>query len=192
MGERDKKTALRRSSSLSRKDCSSTTHLVRWGKSQDDCCPLCGQKQSNLHMLSNCSSTAALANYKDRHNAILELFQSYCPDIAINDPPNVFTLELTVCHEENLLKSRECKEQKYSNLENNLHEQYLNCNLRNFTIEVSTLGFISDNSTFCQPVLNQKLLTTKIKTKLKTKIKTKTKIMFTAVGITPSPSTTPE
>ena len=163
------------------------SNLVRWGKAQDDSCQLCGQKQSNLHVLSNCSSPAALSRYKDRHDTILELlvnwiestltpekklyvdlekqkfqplstlFQSYRPDIAIYDPPNIVTLELTVCHEGNILKSREYKTQKYVNLKENLHTQYSNCTLRNFTIEVSTLGFISDISSFCHTFSNSNL-----------------------------------
>ena len=57
------------------------SNLVKWGKLQDDSCPLCGQKQSNLHVLSNCSSPAALSRYKDRHDTILELLVNWIESI---------------------------------------------------------------------------------------------------------------
>jgi len=44
-----------------------------------------------------------------------ELFEpSIRPDLAVVDDSTVSDLELTVCHETNLLKSRQCKLDKYS------------------------------------------------------------------------------
>src|SRR6218665_3702015 len=46
-------------------------NLARWKKTSDSSCQLCnsGKPQTNKHVLSNCSSLAALERYKRRHNA---------------------------------------------------------------------------------------------------------------------------
>src|SRR6218665_3630624 len=49
-------------------------NLARWKKTSDASCQLrnSGKPQTNKHVLSNCSSPAALERYKSRHNGILE------------------------------------------------------------------------------------------------------------------------
>ena len=119
-------------------------NLHRWGKTTDPSCPLCQQCQTNKHVLSNCGSMIALERYKTRHDSILkiladwicqnlktdravfidldddkykplsDLFQSLRPDIAILGPSGIDTLELTVCHETNLSKSKLYKQTRYA------------------------------------------------------------------------------
>jgi len=89
--------------------------------------------------LSNCGPKSALTRYLDRHNKILELIvhwiltkltnkaEVYCdlniagvkhisdlfnhvrPDLAIKRDKKIEILELTECHETNLLSSRDYK-----------------------------------------------------------------------------------
>src|SRR6218665_1855271 len=49
-------------------------NLARWKKTSDSSCQLCnsGKPKTNKHVLSNCSSLAALERYKRQHNGILE------------------------------------------------------------------------------------------------------------------------
>ncbi|MDW0252356.1 MAG: reverse transcriptase domain-containing protein [Nitrososphaeraceae archaeon] len=150
-------------------------NLSRWGKAVSPLCPLCNLEQTNKHVLSNCSSTVALDRYTQRHNEILAilmrwlsaavsknqlifadlpgfnnstiLFNSYRPDICIAiDCSTIAVLELTVCHELNLLKSKQYKIDKYKNLVSDLRSSVNFTKLKLFTLEVSTLGFISDSS----------------------------------------------
>ena len=131
-------------------------NLHRWGKTTDPSCPLCQQYQTNKHVLSNCGSMIALERYKTRHDSILkiladwicknlktdcavfvdldddkykplsDLFQSQRPDIAILGPSGIDTLELTVCHETNLSKSKLYKQTRYANLNSNVNDKYAN------------------------------------------------------------------
>jgi len=105
-----------------------------------------GVPQTNKHVLSNCSSDVALKRYTKRHDDILliivawlksmlpsgyklfadltstdclpvcDIFTNVRPDIAICFSDNVVVLELTVCHETNLSKSRNYKLNKYINI----------------------------------------------------------------------------
>src|SRR6266516_3520461 len=123
-------------------------NLKLWNCSPTNLCPRCGLDQTNKHVLSNCSSRDALARYTDRHNRILEqiakwivpqlksnhrlycdlsvpgalsvcdLFKGVRPDLTIVSPLKIVVGELTVCHETNLIKSRDYKLQKYSRIEN--------------------------------------------------------------------------
>jgi len=56
----------------------------------------------------------------------------------------VTTLELTVCHETNLSKSKLYKQCRYQKIANNLSSVLAPKHVSNYTIEVSTLGFITD------------------------------------------------
>ena len=47
---------------------------------------------------------------------VADLFNNYRPDIAIVDSNSICTLELTVCHETNVLSSRDYKRDKYKNI----------------------------------------------------------------------------
>jgi len=89
--------------------------------------------QTNKHVLSNCGSLVALHCYTERHNKVLtlligwlksvlagtqiiyaalldanilpvaDLFNNYRPGIAIADSNSICTLEITVCHETNVV-----------------------------------------------------------------------------------------
>ena len=156
------------------------SNLAKWNHSIDSACGLCSApKQTNKHVLSNCS--AALDRFKTRHNNILLLlanwirdsisvdsglcvdvdgspvfqtidrvFQSTIrPDLVIFDAVKVAVLELTICHESNILKSKSYKINKYSDYKLYLNSEFRNHKFELFTLEISVLGFISDLSDFC-------------------------------------------
>ena len=87
------------------------------------------------------------------YRPLSELFTSKRPDIAILSANRIDTLELTVCHETNMLKSKPYKQSKYENLKQDLKSTYKNCRLINHTAEVSTLGIMSDFSSFANQTL---------------------------------------
>jgi len=153
-------------------------NLHRWGRAQSGACPLCGHIQSNKHVLSNCDSASALSRYTTRHNRLIELlvdwmrpklppdveiysdlhsvhtkhisdlFTSLKPDLALRDRQRVGVLELTVCHETNLITSRNFKLNKYSNL-----SLYRNLIIKDTPVtiatwETTTLGFTMLESKF--------------------------------------------
>jgi hypothetical protein len=55
------------------------SNLVRWNRGKDPICHQCtsGVPQTNKHVLSNCSSEAALSRYTKRHNDILRIIVSW-------------------------------------------------------------------------------------------------------------------
>ena len=138
----------------------------------------CGQPQTNKHVLSNCGCPTALHRYTARHNSILalivawlrssvstgqllyadlsesnvllvcDLFQNFRPDIAIANNNSIQILELTVCHETNLISSRNYKVNKYKNINDFGSTLAANRKIMPYFVEVSTLGFISDTSDF--------------------------------------------
>ena len=162
-------------------------NLQKWKKLAMDNCLLCGSRQTNKHVLSHCNSPQALSRFKTRHDNILriladwisenskpnsiihvdlevirfkpleELFTSFRPDIAIVNSNSISTLELTVCHETNIVKSREFKQSKYIHLKSNLLPKFRYFDLNQFTIEITTLGFISDSSQFSKINLTDKM-----------------------------------
>ena len=77
-----------------------------------------------------------------------DIFDSLRPNIAIGSGSSIITLELTICHETNIVTSREYKINKYKNLSNRMLPSVSNYSLDNFTIEVTPLDFISDMSDF--------------------------------------------
>ena len=50
----------------------SKANLVKWGKEEDDCCPLCQKRQTMEHVLSSCQVSLADGRYTWRHNRVLE------------------------------------------------------------------------------------------------------------------------
>ena len=46
-------------------------NLKRWGKRVNDRCPFCGNIQTLLHVLSNCSTALDQGRYTWRHNSVL-------------------------------------------------------------------------------------------------------------------------
>ena len=155
---------------------------MRWGRINNGNCSLCSKIQSNKHVLSNCSSDHALKRYRGRHDAVLEIiakwisdsitnghalhadlpdnrfkplseiFQNLRPDIAIIWKKVVVALELTICHESNMVNSKEYKLNKYQNLRANLISAFSQYTVKLFTIEVPTLGFISNVNDFTKAV----------------------------------------
>ena len=68
------------------------------------------------------------------------------PDVVILTDSEMTVLELTACHEMNMLRSRQYKLNKYCNIVNSVKISLES--IKVFTIEVSTLGFVSDISRF--------------------------------------------
>src|SRR6266516_4022530 len=156
--------------------------LKLWNCSSTNLCPKCKGDQTNKHVLSNCSSPDALAQYTDRHNQVLglivkwivpqlkstqtlycdlkvpgarqvcDLFKWFRPDLAIVSPTRIVVGELTICHETNLQNSRDYKLRKYSNLAAARASEFKKHAVRFHTIEASTLGFIVVEPDFCKQV----------------------------------------
>ena len=79
-----------------------------------------------------------------------QVFQSVIqPDLVFFDASKVAVLELSICHESNILKSRSYKVNKYSDIEPHLNPKFLSHNIQLYTAEISDLGFVSDLSDFC-------------------------------------------
>jgi len=133
-------------------------------------------------VLSNCGSTTALHRYTIRHNEVLslpidwlkanlaayqiiyadlpktnilpvaDLFNNYRPDIAVADSESICILELSVCHETNLVSSREFKRNKYKNIGDFGSTLAGHRKIVCYTIQISTLGFISNIHDFTKAV----------------------------------------
>ena len=73
---------------------------------------------------------------------------SICPDIVICEESKILVLELTVCHETNLQKSKRFELSKYENIKTCLQSSFINIPVHVYSMEVSVLGFISDMKTF--------------------------------------------
>src|ERR1051325_7057142 len=157
-----------------------SSNLSRWKMKSNPKCMLClNQDQTNKHVLSNCSSSAAPGRYTTRHNSVLllvanwlksviasdqamfvdlpghqfnspdMLFSNLRPDIAVTvNKSTLFILQLTVCHESNLEKSREYKLNKYKDIKSDIRPEFSSMSVQLFTLKVSALGFISDTKDF--------------------------------------------
>ena len=75
-----------------------------------------------------------------------QIFTSLRPDIVAVLNNQVFTIELTVCHESNFEAAKIRKNDRYKNLHLDLSQNYVNHKLYKFTLEISVLGLISDTS----------------------------------------------
>lgn len=73
---------------------------------------------------------------------ISDLFNNVRPDIAINLGSKIVILELTICHETNMLSSRNYKIDKYKNIHQHKAELIQNLPVTVCTCEVSVLGFV--------------------------------------------------
>jgi hypothetical protein len=148
-------------------------NLFRWGRAENNNCPLCSSPQTNKHVLSNCSNSAVLERFSNRHAKILkilaewvyskidntvdffvdlknssfkqisDLFIDLRPDMAIISGNSVHVIELTVCHESNIISSKQYKTDKYKNLKNHRSSLISNHEILLITCEVSVLGFFS-------------------------------------------------
>ena len=125
-----------------------------------------------------CSCPTALHRYTVRHNAVLsllidwlrsnisgqqrlyadlvevnvlpvcDLFQSYRPDIAVACADFICVLELTVCHETNMIHSHDYKKNKYKDIGRSGSTLAGNRKIVPHFIEISSLAFIVDISDF--------------------------------------------
>ena len=81
-----------------------------------------------------------------------DLIQNFRPDIAIANNNSIQVLELTVCHETNLISSRNYKANKYKNINDFGSTLAANRKITLYFVAVSTLGFLSDTSDFTNAV----------------------------------------
>ncbi|MDW0252306.1 MAG: reverse transcriptase domain-containing protein, partial [Nitrososphaeraceae archaeon] len=149
------------------------SNLVRWGKAVNNQCPLCSLPQTNKHVLSNCSNAHVLERFTSRHDKILEIIANWfkskipkdvdmfadlknanfkqCSDLFIGVRPDlvfvkgniVQALELTVCHETNLISSKNYKLDKYKSLAKHKSSIIEHHDVKINTCEVTVLGFLS-------------------------------------------------
>ena len=82
------------------------SNLHLWKKVESDRCKLCGARQTNKHVLNNCSSTKVLARYKNRHDHVLSILANWIknrvgpdfelfvdlPDSDYKSPAEIFTI----------------------------------------------------------------------------------------------------
>ena len=52
-------------------------NLKRWNKSESDLCPLCGNRQTLLHVLNNCPVALKSDRYTWRHNSVLKAISGH-------------------------------------------------------------------------------------------------------------------
>ena len=83
---------------------------------------------------------------------VCDLFCNVKPDVAICSKNDIYTWELTVRHETNLESSRVHKQNRYANIGNMGSSLAASRRISAYTIEVSTLGFISTVSDFTSAV----------------------------------------
>ena len=130
-------------------------------------CPLCkGDVHTQHHILNNCSAAANQQRYLWRHNSILSVINYYIasilndsmklyvdipgyesaddlfscdqrPDMVLVTPSKVTLIELTICFETNLQKSREYKKERYRYLQENVEDQGKKAEL--LSVEFSSL-----------------------------------------------------
>ena len=74
-----------------------------------------------------------------------QFFKSSRPDIIVQVGNILNIIELTICFETNIVKSREYKQLKYKDLRNDLINMELETKL--FTVEISVIGFMSKDTT---------------------------------------------
>ena len=74
------------------------------------------------------------------------------PDIVLYDESSISILELTVCHETNLLKSKDYKLNKYKEAQIHLQNCFKHIPVQVYTGEISVLGIVSDLSGFFSAV----------------------------------------
>ena len=48
-------------------------NLHLWGKKETDACPLCGERQTLIHVLNNCRVALDLHRYNPRHDSVLNI-----------------------------------------------------------------------------------------------------------------------
>ncbi len=73
---------------------------------------------------------------------VCDLFNGVRPDLAVVSLQKIVVGELTVCHETNLIKSRDYKLNKYANIASARASEFCRRQVKVHTIEVSTLGLV--------------------------------------------------
>src|SRR6266516_4904424 len=81
-------------------------------------------------------------------NPVCDLFNGLRPDLAIVFPSKIIVGEWTVCHETNVIKSREYKLNKYTNLNDARASEFRCRPVSVHTVEVSSLGFVIAEQNF--------------------------------------------
>ena len=74
------------------------------------------------------------------------------PDITVKQKNQLVTLELKICHETNVATSRDFKVSKNTGLKQDLLPELSNYKISNHTIEITSLGFISDCASFTKQI----------------------------------------
>jgi hypothetical protein len=79
---------------------------------------------------------------------VSDLFLGFRPDLALVDANKIIILELTVCHETNVVTSRAFKRNKYLNIARAKSSLVKNHLVKVCTLEVTTMGFVSLDPVF--------------------------------------------
>lgn len=146
-------------------------NLKTWNLIPKEFCPLCkGDIHTQHHILNNCPVAANQQRYLWRHNSVLNCIIYYLssrlttnmrlyvdipgnestdalftggqrPDLVLDTTRKLFVVELTVCFETNLLKSRNYKKDRYMYLKENIIDKSKEVHL--IFLELSSLGFYS-------------------------------------------------
>ena len=125
-------------------------------------------KQTQLHVLNNCTVSANSDRYLWRHKSIPNKLHRYVslvdgfdifvdlpgyenpsnvfydavrPDLVLKRNHHIIVIELTCCFETNLVHSRNFKIEKYKNIKN--YSKVTVNKIETFFLEVSSLGFIA-------------------------------------------------
>ena len=72
-----------------------------------------------------------------------DLFTGLRPDLAFIKDNTVYVLELTICHETNIISSRNYKLDKYKDLDKHKSSFLQHHNIKVYSCEVTVLGFLS-------------------------------------------------
>ena len=148
---------------------STNKNLKTWNLIPREFCPLCsGDVHTHHHIFNNCSAAANQHRYTWWHNSVLNciihhlspvltdstglfveipgfdgLFTcAQSPDLVLTTSLKTLIIELTVCFETNLIKSRDYKVNRYTYLEDNIKDTGREVEL--ILVEISSLGFYTD------------------------------------------------
>ena len=135
--------------------CSATCSLTRYTSRHDKILDILAQWLTSVKT----NDTSLFADVSSGlYSKIDNVFEPVCrPDVVLVKKSRVFVLELTVCHESNLLKSKLYKLNKYENIKHHLKPEHSHSTVELFTLEISVLGFVSDLSEFCKSMKLPKL-----------------------------------
>ena len=150
------------------------SNFYRWKIEEDNQCFLCHHMQTQLHVLPNCEKClniytwrhdSMLNSFLQHPSKILktsskiycnskklqyhitiasQLFITQCPDIAILGGDQMTMTELTICFENNALKSREYKIKRYKDLKSQLLQPV--SKFKVLFLEITSLWFIGKES----------------------------------------------